>query len=154
MIFAENKTGIQLLEFLNIPEHKIDDYQPLSSAYAIIQVGDNLLLGFNSWRNQWEIPAGKREAGETARQAAIRELTEETHQVAPNLTFKGLFKIYDKIQNENRYRSVFTGRLDGLVEFKQCQNDEMNAIALWNMKDDIGYIDEVDVKIVNLIMNG
>lgn len=150
MILAENKTGIQLLEYFNIPETEIDYYKPVSSAYAIIQVGDNVLLGFNKWRNQWEFPAGKLEAGETARQAAVRELNEETHQVVERLIFKGLFKIYDKTKNESRYRAVFSGKLDALVEFKQEEKDEMSAILLWNMKDNIGYIDEVDVKIVDL----
>ncbi|MDH5606757.1 MAG: NUDIX hydrolase, partial [Anaerolineae bacterium] len=151
MILAENKTGIQLLEYLNIPEHNIDYYKPLSSAYAIIQVGGNVLIGFNKWRNQWEFPAGKLDAGETARDAAVRELAEETHQVVQNLAFKGLFRIYDKIQKERRYKSVFTGRLDVLAEFKQAEKDEMKEIILWNMKDDIGYVDEVDFKIVNMI---
>jgi 8-oxo-dGTP diphosphatase len=62
-----------------------------------------------------------------------------------------LFKIYDKAQDESRYRSIFSGRLDVLLEFKQGEEDEMNKIFLWNMKDYIGYIDEVDIKMVKII---
>ena len=33
-------------------------------------------------------------------------------------------------------------------------NDEMNEIKLWDMKEDIGYVDECDVKIVQMVCEG
>ncbi|MBQ6895171.1 MAG: NUDIX hydrolase, partial [Clostridia bacterium] len=44
--------------------------------------------------------------GETAREAAIRELYEETHQKNEMLEFKGLFKVEDAKGNI-KYQAIF-----------------------------------------------
>ena len=62
---------------------------------AILKIADKYIVGYNPWRKQWEFPAGGIEEGETSREAAIRELYEETHQKNEMLDFKGLFKVQD-----------------------------------------------------------
>ena len=94
-MLAHNKSGWTLLEYLNVSEVDIGDYDNVTGAFAVISVNGEYLIGFNSWRQQWEFPAGGIEPGETAREAAIRELYEETHQCQTDLEFKGLFKIKD-----------------------------------------------------------
>ena len=148
-IYAVNRDGIQLLDYYDVDESELDRFQPLSSAYAVIFVKDKLLLGFNKYRKQWEAAAGKIEAGETPRCAAIRELYEENHQRAGQLAFKGVFRIFDPKHQEIRYRSVFWGTLDALEPFHCTNVDE--RILLWDFKSDIGYVDAVDIKMIEMI---
>jgi len=116
-------------------------------------VGDKFVVGYNGWRNQWEFPAGGIEEGETARQAAVRELYEETHQKNAELHFKGLFKVEDA-EGAIKYQAVFAGRQNELSPFIPRENDEMERIYLWDAKEDIGYVDECDQKIAEIVWKG
>ena len=147
---AKNKSGWILHEYISIQEEQISEYPNVTGSYAIVKVGDRYLIGYNDWRKQWEFPAGGIENGETARQAAYRELLEETHQGNLELEFKGLFKVTDS-HGKQKYQAVFLGQKGALEPFVYSENDEMSKISLWNMKEDIGYVDELDVAIVKAI---
>ncbi len=90
------------------------------------------------------------EKDETYKECAIRELFEETNQYATNLKYRGVFKIYDKNKNQIRYRTAYFAEVDRLTEFKE--NDEINEIMLWDLESDIGYFDEVDKKMLQLLL--
>ncbi|MBP3570316.1 MAG: NUDIX hydrolase, partial [Lachnospiraceae bacterium] len=104
MMLAKNKFGWTLLEYLSIDEDEISNFDNVTGAFAVINVNGKYLIGYTSWRNQWEFPAGGIEKGETAREAAERELFEETHQKCKNLEFRGLFKIM-KPDGEIKYQA-------------------------------------------------
>lgn len=148
-MLAKNKFGWTLLEYLNIDEDEISNFDNVTGAFAVINVNGKYLIGYTSWRNQWEFPAGGIEKGETAREAAERELFEETHQKCKNLEFRGLFKIM-KPDGEIKYQAVFLGFQDELVSFEKTDGDEMDKLMLWDLKEDIGYVDECDLKMVEL----
>ena len=147
---AKNKSGWILHEYISIQEEQISEYPNVTGSYAIVKVGDRYLIGYNDWRKQWEFPAGGIENGETARQAAYRELLEETHQGNLELEFKGLFKVTDS-HGKQKYQAVFLGQKGALEPFVYSENDEMSKISLWDMKEDIGYVDELDVAIVKIV---
>ena len=149
-VIAKNRSGWILHEYISIPEEEISDYQNVTGAYAIVKVGDKYLVGYNDWRKQWEFPAGGIEDGETARQAAYRELLEETHQSNLKLEFKGLFKVTDS-HGMQKYQDVFQGTKESLESFVYSKGDEMSKILLWDLKEDVGYVDELDVAIVKTI---
>lgn len=149
-ILATNKSGWKLLEYLNIKEDDIEKYQNVTGAYAILKIADKYVVGYNDWRNQWEFPAGGIDKGETAREAAIRELYEETHQKGEHFEFRGLFKVEDA-KGKIKYQAVFTCQLDELMPFEHTAADEMKEIRLWDLHEDIGYVDECDVKIVQIL---
>ena len=149
-MLAKNKSGWILLEYIDIEEKDIEKYENVTGAYAILKIKDKYVIGYNGWRKQWEFPAGGIDEGETAREAAIRELYEETHQKNEELEFKGLFKVEDA-KGKIKYQTVFVGEQNELSPFQYEENDEMDEIKLWDMKEDIGYVDECDVKIVQMI---
>ena len=149
MVLAENKSGWKLLEYLDIKETDIDKYINVTGAFAILRIKDKYVLGYNNWRKQWEFPAGHIEDGETPRCAAERELLEETHQRNSKLIFKGLAKVSDA-KDYIRYQAIFYCEQEELSEFIKNDDDEMDKILLWDMVENIGYIDEVDLKIVQI----
>lgn len=146
-----NKSGWTLLEYINTEEADIDKYKNVTGFFAIIQVGGRLLIGYNRYRKQWECPAGGIEKGESPRQAAIRELYEETHQTQTALDFKGLFKVRDA-KGIVKYQAVYAGNLSELSPFAPSAEDEMEKIYLWDGKEDIGYMDECDLKIAEMVL--
>ena len=107
-MLAKNKSGWKLIEYIDIQEEDIDRYENVTGAYAILKVADKYVIGYNSWRQQWEFPAGGIDVGETAREAAVRELYEETHQRNEMLKFKGLFKVEDA-KGIIKYQAIFIG---------------------------------------------
>lgn len=149
-MLAKNKSGWKLIEYIDIQEEDIDRYENVTGAYAILRVADKYVIGYNSWRQQWEFPAGGIDVGETAREAAVRELYEETHQRNEMLKFKGLFKVEDA-KGIIKYQAIFIGEQLELNPFEHKENDEMSEIRLWDMQEDIGYVDECDVKIAQIV---
>lgn len=151
---VKNTSNIEIIEYYDIKEeelYKNKNTMP-SSAYAIIEIQGKFLLGYNKYREQWEFPAGKIESGESAIEAARRELYEETHQIVDKLKFCGLFKIFDKTKKEYRFRAVYNGEADSLREFIVGKNDEMLSIRLWDFCDKSIYVDQVDTKMVEILM--
>lgn len=149
-MLAKNKSGWKLLEYLDVNESDIEKYKNVTGSYAILIIKDKFVIGFNSWRNQWEFPSGGIEEGETARQTAVRELYEETHQKHEDLIFKGLIKVEDP-NGIIKHQAIFVCYQNELAPFIHEENDEMEKIYLWDMKEDIGYVDECDIKIVDMV---
>ncbi|WP_340688661.1 NUDIX hydrolase [Amycolatopsis coloradensis] len=56
---------------------------------------------FDSWRRQWELPGGMRETGESPREAAVRELGEETGIHGVDLSFAAVAE-FDLTKPERR----------------------------------------------------
>ena len=61
-------------------------------------------------------------------------------------------KVIDtRIEYLNISEDEFVGWQNEIVPFEHGKNDEMEKIMLWDMKEDIGYVDECDVKIVQIV---
>ena len=148
-MLAKNKSGWMLLEYLRIEESDIIKYNNVTGAFAIVNIDGKFLLGYNKWRKQWELPAGGIENGESARKAAERELFEETHQKNSALVFRGLAKVKTS-GGEIKYQAIYHCFQKKLAIFDKKDDDEMDKIILWDLKQDIGYVDECDLKILEL----
>ena len=77
---------------------------------------------------------------------------EETHQRNEQLEFRGLFRVEDA-KGQIKNQAIFTCQQEELIPFEHTEDDEMAEIRLWDMQEDIVYVDECDVKIVQMLCN-
>jgi 8-oxo-dGTP diphosphatase len=146
--FTKNN-GLEFLEFIYTTEEELYKYQPLAGSFAVIKCTDKYLMCYNVWRKQWELPAGRREEDETPKECAIRELYEETGQKILDLEFKGLLKSKKIINGEIKFNPVYFAITEEIQPF--IENEEISKIKLWDLREEIGYIDSVDIKILDFI---
>lgn len=141
--------GFEFLEFINVKETSINQYEPLAGSFAVLKCEGKYLLCYNILRKQWELPAGGRESNETSKECAIRELYEETGQYVTNLVFKGLIKVKNTFNGHFKYNPVYFTTIEKLHPFKE--NEETSEIKLWDLNEEIGFIDSVDIKVLDYI---
>ncbi|WP_108669065.1 NUDIX domain-containing protein [Peribacillus acanthi] len=139
---STKNNGFKFLDFISVKEDEIEDYYPIAGSYAVLKSLGKYLLCYNTWRKQWELPAGKREENESPKECAIRELYEETGQSVDDLEFKGLLKVKNLSKNNVKYNPVYFATVEKIHPF--LPNNETSEIVWWNLKDDIGTIDETD----------
>ena len=147
---VKNKCGYELIEFIRCEEQDINKYENITSAGVVFEVDGKYLIGWNNWRKQWELAVGGIEKGETPREAATRELFEETHQEVDYLDFKGLFK-KARPSGEIVYTAIYYTNKEHISEFIKNDLDENDKIMLWDLKEDIGYVDEIDIEIIKVL---
>lgn len=138
--------GFEFLGFVVAHEQDLGEYHPLAGSFALIECNGKYLMCFNKWRKQWELPAGSREGNETPRECAIRELYEETGQEVDQLEFKGVLKLRNSKTGSIKTNPVYYAEVKELQPF--IRNDETTEIKLWDLKEELGMIDEMDLKIL------
>ncbi|SDC64568.1 NUDIX domain-containing protein [Shouchella lonarensis] len=124
----------------------MDQYQPVAGSYAVIKCQEKFLLCYNTWRKQWELPAGKRERGETTKACAIRELYEETGQVVTEMDFIGLMVVKNILNGTLKYNPVYGAMVEKLIPF--VENEETSGIMLWDTEERVEVIDAVDLCLI------
>ena len=88
MAILISKKGNVFLDFLEIDESNINNHindAPLTHSLVVVKYKKDYLLMFNKWRQNWELPGGIIDEGETPRECAVRELYEETNQTVSQL---------------------------------------------------------------------
>jgi 8-oxo-dGTP diphosphatase len=107
------------------------DDAPMPAALAAVWCGRHLLLVFDRFRRQWELPGGRIDPGETPRQAAVRELHEESGLHLPALVLAGYarFRLIGPPRDE--YAAVYTGHA-AARHHDFAPNREIGAICWWD----------------------
>lgn len=146
---ATKNNGFEFLDFIRIKEDEISSYFPLAGSFALLKCAGKYLMCYNTWREQWELPAGQREENETPKECAIRELYEETGQIVNDLEFMGLLKVKSVANGYFKYNPVYFSFIEELQPFHS--NAETSEIKLWDLKEKIGYIDQVDIKVFDYV---
>ena len=101
---------------------------PMPAALVVVRFEDSVLMLFNGWRGQWELPGGMRDPGETARQAAVRELAEETGTGSVDLDFVAVAEVDLRRPSRREYTAMY--RADLQVDPQLVVNDEALAFLL------------------------
>jgi 8-oxo-dGTP diphosphatase len=152
MSIMTNRSGDVLLTFTPIKREELLDttkFTPFTHSLIVLRYKGNKLLVHDRYKNRWEIPGGKIEPGETPRMCILRELKEETGQIATNIQLEGVMQVYTKEKNQVVYGALYSGNQDVVMPF--IENVETSKIIYWDSSSDIGYIDEIDRKLTELV---
>lgn len=126
MFPIQNERGERLLSVEEIDEAAATT---LPVAFSLI-IGRNdlgFLLVHNAKRKVWELPGGFIDAGETARQCAVRELEEESGHRVSELRWRAAIEI--EAMNKIRYGALYCAHIAGPRPF--VGNSEIDSIGYW-----------------------
>jgi 8-oxo-dGTP diphosphatase len=107
-----------------------------------LQHDGKILLVHNVYKQQWELPGGIIEAGESAGEAALRELFEESCQRPLEMWFRGLICYAKGPQAEAEYGVLYCGRPSQLFPFKP--NHEVDQIYWWTPGEPLDGLNPID----------
>ena len=128
----------RLVSFVRLDDAPFEDQNvPRSPDCSIvIVIRDRLvLLGFHHERQQWELPGGTLEAGESAHHAAIRELAEETSITTREVSLVASAQ-YRFPSNANMYlAAVFA--LEVHSDPVLVSSDELDSFVWWDPADEL-----------------
>ncbi|MFJ1581186.1 NUDIX hydrolase [Streptomyces sp. NPDC088182] len=129
---ATDDRGNTLLSFTWGDEVTPPGDAPLPAALVALWCAGRVLMVFDRYRQSWELPGGRIEQGESPRQAALRELLEESGQEPDGpMRFVGYAKCVLTPDQRVEYLAVFAGHCAGARDFQA--NEETAAIHWWDL---------------------
>ncbi|MGW0139489.1 NUDIX domain-containing protein [Streptomyces calvus] len=151
---AVDDRGNALVTFVRGAEDKPPGDAPLPVALVALWHGSRVLMAFNRFRQAWELPGGRIDTGETARQAAVRELLEETSHVPHGqLCFVGFAGFTLAPDERAEYGALFTGQVADVSPLFR-PNDEIAAIRWWDLRESLpGRLQPLDAHLAELSRN-
>jgi 8-oxo-dGTP diphosphatase len=125
--------GGSLVSFVRLDSASLEDQgvpSPFACSLVIVQWGQQVLLGFNVSRQQWELPGGAVEPGESAHEAALRELAEETGIRVHRISLVARAEFIFGGEATTYLAAVFAVVLGSPPEL--VQSDELNSFIWWD----------------------
>ncbi|EST37994.1 hypothetical protein N566_09935 [Streptomycetaceae bacterium MP113-05] len=148
---ATGPLGMELLSFHQEPENTQFDDARIGYALVVLWHEARVLMVLERDRDCWEVPGGGIDPGETPRQAAVRELHEETGQhIDPaDLRFVGF--ACTRLPNRNvLYGALYTGGVVARQPF--TPNAEISRLC-WRAEGEAlpgGRVQTVDEYLITL----
>lgn len=154
-MIVKDASGNEFLEFLFVDESEAERiYENITHALVVVKIGDEYLMGWNHWRQDWEIFGGCRDEGESVRDCIIREGMEELGLKNVDYTFIGLMhhKMAPGYFNPEWHEEY--GALYGVtlpeemleeIEKNRTDREEMEKLTFYSQikeKESIAAIDE------------
>ncbi|MER8220822.1 NUDIX hydrolase [Streptomyces sp. NPDC094143] len=138
---AADGRGNCLISFARGGEAAPPQDAPLPAALVALWRAGRVLMVFDRYRQSWELPGGKIEEGETPRQAAARELLEETGQQSDErLRFIGYARFVLAPDRRAEYLALYAGSCAESRAF-----EPISAIHWWDLLERLpGYVQPLD----------
>ena len=137
----------QLASFVTVhevPESEHAEVATPTFAVVLARASDGVVLVFSRYRRVWELPGGLIDAGESARGAAARELTEEAGCAAVNLAWLGIVEVDD---GATHFGAVFACEVHDVPP--AFQNEETVEIGRWRRDARPRPLGESDAALLN-----
>ena len=148
---CKDSDGNLLFPLMNMDEQTLSAHAQFTHCLAVILLDDDYLLGWNKWRNRWEIFGGCAEAGESARDCIVRECYEELGLQNSAFVYLGAMRVLlqpDYFSPEKRIElgGLYGLRLQGvaLSSLQCCDRDEVTKLALYQQIKGHEPIAEID----------
>lgn len=123
---------------------------PMPMALTALWHRGEVVVVHDRFRKGWELPGGTIEPGETPRQAAVRELFEESGQEPDGpLRFVGHARFLLGSTRRAEYGALFTGDALGRCRFES--NDEIGMVRWWDLNTPLpGRASAIDMYLARL----
>lgn len=105
---------------------------PCPLSLVVVSRAGSVLFGWNRWRAEWELPGGMRDADESARTAASRELREETGILASpeDLDYVGAARFSLTNPDRDEWAAVYT--IDDPAQRSTFTDGELTSLRWWD----------------------
>ncbi|MBV2366564.1 NUDIX hydrolase [Streptomonospora nanhaiensis] len=140
--------GNALLGFAPTPPDPRPGAPPLPLALLVAAAPGGVVMVFDRYRAQWELPGGGIEPGETPEQAARREFAEETAQCAAQVRYAGVAE-FTVAPGRRERGAVFCGTCVFAPE-RFVPTAEIAAVRLWPIGTALPGISPIDARIAAL----
>lgn len=149
---AVNHRNDRLIRIDAASEERLHDgtYDPLPLALVVVVREGRLLLVYNRARAGWELPGGMIDPGERPRDAAVRELAEETGQQATAVRCVGAATYWLGADDRLEHGGIFVANIGPEQPF--TPTDEIEGILWWDRNspiEDIGRADPLDLAVAD-----
>lgn len=147
-----DRAGNALLDVRGAEEEELTGLA-VPASLVVATHGDAVLMLFDGWRKEWELPGGKQEPGETPRQTAVRELREETGIQTADLTFVAVAEFDLTKPNRREVLAIYRLHLDAMPQL--TVNDEALAFRWWPPSDPVSEdMGPLDAEIARRVLRG
>jgi 8-oxo-dGTP diphosphatase len=157
-MLAENQEGHRLVRLLETSEAELEGMPEWTHSRVVARHEEKVLLVFERNKQRWALPGGARNAGETPRHCAVRELREESSNDCPaeNLRFLTAFELHlapTRLQAEphTEYGALYEVAVDQIAAF--LPNEEIGANLWWGGSELSHELDGIDRRLAELTLS-
>jgi 8-oxo-dGTP pyrophosphatase MutT (NUDIX family) len=147
---AADGRGNSLISFERGGEAAPPRDAPLPAVLVALWRAGRVLMVLDRYRQSWELPGGSIEEGETPRQAAARELLEESGQQPDEpLRFVGYARFVLAPDQRVEHLALYAGSCAETGAFEPTE--EISAIRWWDLLERLpGYVQPLDAYLAAL----